>query len=105
MNIYNPLIMKEIITHIKDCMLELGPKQAFLPTKICLVGSRVSNQNRSGSDLDVAIQYKGNIREDDVFHMLNSEPLFIDDVRVDFIPYLQEKGNAIRMVESHILFT
>lgn len=67
----------------------------FKPTKICLVGSRVRGTNTDSADIDVAIQYKGELKEEDVFNILHKEPLIIDGLRVDYIPYNESKGNRI----------
>lgn len=53
---------------------------------IQLHGSRLRGQARDDSDLDAVVQYEGDIREDDLFSMLNDDPLYIDDVVVDINP-------------------
>lgn len=53
---------------------------------IRLHGSRLRNQAREDSDLDAAVEYTGDIREDDLFDMLHEDPLYIDDVEVDVNP-------------------
>lgn len=55
-----------------------------------LHGSRLRNQAREDSDLDVVFEYKGKAREDDVFNFFNydedEEPYTIDGFVVDFNP-------------------
>ena len=65
----------------------------FTLTKLALVGSWVKGTNREDSDLDVAFAYDGRYREDAMCDTLNMEPLYIDDLRVDFIPYSNYKGS------------
>lgn len=67
----------------------------FKITQISLVGSRIKGTNREDSDLDIAFQYEGRYREDSLCDTLNCEPLMIDDMQVDFIPYSSFKGNYI----------
>lgn len=67
----------------------------FEITKLCLVGSRIKGTERTDSDLDVAFQYKGKYREDPMCDTLNMHPLYIDDFRVDFIPYSEFKRNLV----------
>jgi Polymerase beta, Nucleotidyltransferase len=67
---------------------------------ICIVGSRIVGNCREDSDLDIAIQYKGDIREDDVFNELMVEPLYIYNFKVDFIPYSEAKGNFISLEDD-----
>jgi predicted nucleotidyltransferase len=51
-----------------------------------LYGSRTKEAAREDSDLDILLEYKGNIREDDLFNILNEDPLYIDDIKVDINP-------------------
>ena len=51
-----------------------------------LYGSRIKESARKDSDLDILLEYKGNIREDDLFNILNDDPLYIDDIKVDINP-------------------
>ena len=51
-----------------------------------LYGSRTKEAAREDSDLDILLEYKGNIREDDLFNILNDDPLYIDDIKVDINP-------------------
>lgn len=51
-----------------------------------LYGSRIKETAREDSDLDILLEYKGNIREDDLFNILNDDPLYIDDIKVDINP-------------------
>jgi predicted nucleotidyltransferase len=79
----------------------------FKITQISLVGSRLKGTNREDSDLDIAFEYEGKYREDSMCDTLNGEPLMIDDMRVDFIPYAQYKGNHImnHAPIEHLLYT
>lgn len=51
-----------------------------------LYGSRTKEAAREDSDLDILLEYKGNIREDDLFNILNDDPLYIDNIKVDINP-------------------
>ena len=57
---------------------------------IRLHGSRLRNQAKADSDLDAVVEYDGDIREDDFFNILNDDPLYIDDVRVDINPIKED---------------
>lgn len=59
-------------------------------TDIRLHGSRLRNQARPTSDLDAVVEYDGDIREDDFFNILNDDPLYIDDVRIDINPIKED---------------
>lgn len=49
-------------------------------------GSRGRGTARPDSDLDIVVEYEGDIREDDLFSILNEEPMYIDDIQVDINP-------------------
>ena len=51
-----------------------------------LYGSRTKEAAREDSDLDILLEYKGNIREDDLFNILNEEPLYIEGIKIDINP-------------------
>ena len=54
---------------------------------IALYGSRTKGTARADSDLDAAVEYIGNVREDDMFSILNDDPLYVDGtIQVDINP-------------------
>ncbi len=67
----------------------------FKITAIGVVGSRMKGTNRVNSDLDIAIEYEGRYRSDSMSDTLNQEPLVIEDIQVDFVPYALYKGEKI----------
>lgn len=86
--------MGEILeNHIKEYT---GAGDDIRITHLALIGSRVTGTNREDSDLDVAFQYSGEYRSDDVFNALNVEkPLEIEGIRIDFVPYASYKGEQM----------
>lgn len=65
-------------------------------------GSRNRGDAREDSDLDVVIEYEGDIREDDMFNLLNGDEdaLSIEDIRVDINPIReQETGTLDKYME------
>lgn len=81
---------------------------------VVVSGSRCRGIEKVGSDLDVVLEYKGNVREDAFFDILHEDGMEIGGVKVDINPitegktgtletylpgveaYLQEKGNEKR---------
>ena len=82
----------DILRHVAFCLRETVNGD-FNITKLGFVGSRIDGTYTSDSDLDVIIEYEGDYREDDVFNGLNEEPLYIEGVRLDFVPFSIDKGN------------
>ena len=60
-----------------------------------LTGSRKSGTARVDSDLDVVVEFEGDIREDDLFDILNEDPMYIDDVQVDINPITASKTGTL----------
>jgi predicted nucleotidyltransferase len=69
-------------------------------TDIQLHGSRIRGDNKKYSDLDAVVEYDGDIREDDFFNILNSDPLYIDDIKVDINPI--KEGIDMYMKRSRV---
>lgn len=67
---------------------------------IAIHGSRGRGTAKADSDLDVVVEYEGDIREDDLFSILNEDPMFIEDIQVDINPITEslsdymERSNA-----------
>ena len=59
---------------------------------IDLHGSRLRGTAKADSDLDVVVQYNGDIREDTLFDILNENPIEIDGIKIDINP-IQENIN------------
>ena len=83
-----------ILDHITNCM-EGKRRKDFAITKMSMVSSQVTGITHKSSDLDIAIEYKGNMREDDVFNLLKGVPLKYETFVIDFVPLSVFKGNSI----------
>jgi hypothetical protein len=90
------MILNDVMEHIANCLGSL-PESEFQLKMFCIVGSRLDGTHSESSDLDISLSYKGSLREDDCFNILNDSdcPLYIEGIKVDFIPYNLEKGNDI----------
>ena len=68
---------------------------------VILSGSRCRGIEKIGSDLDVVVDYKGTIREDDFFNILHEEGFAIAGIAVDINPITEEKtGPLAEYLES-----
>ena len=67
-------------------------------------GSRARGNAKENSDLDVVVEYDGDVREDDMFNILNDDSndqaLYIEGIRVDINPIrAQETGTLDKYME------
>jgi len=62
-----------------------------------VIGSRTKGKAREDSDLDVLLEFKGDMSEDGLFNVLNDEEnrLYIEGIPVDINPITQGKGGTI----------
>ena len=68
---------------------------------VILSGSRCRGIEKIGSDLDVVVDYKGNIREDDFFNILHEDGFAIAGIAVDINPITEDKtGPLAEYLES-----
>ena len=62
---------------------------------VVLSGSRCRGLEKKGSDLDVVVEYKGSIREDDFFNMLHEGDYEISGIKVDINPITEGKTGKL----------
>ena len=68
---------------------------------VILSGSRCRGIEKTGSDLDVVVDYKGTIREDDFFNILHEDGFAIAGITVDINPITEDKtGPLAEYLES-----
>ena len=68
---------------------------------VILSGSRCRGIEKIGSDLDVVVDYKGTIREDEFFNILHEEGFAIAGIVVDINPITEDKtGPLAEYLES-----
>lgn len=68
---------------------------------VILSGSRCRGIEKTGSDLDVVVDYKGTIREDDFFNILHEDGFTIAGIKVDINPITEDKtGSLAEYLES-----
>ena len=58
-------------------------------------GSRNRGTAKTNSDLDVVVEYKGDVREDTLFDILNEDPMYIDDIQVDINPITESDTGTL----------
>lgn len=89
--------IKGIVTdHINDVMRDYDIDAEIIGMDIH--GSRNRHDARPDSDLDVVVEYSGDIREDDMFNALNGEEdaLSIEGIKVDINPIRKEETGDLQ---------
>lgn len=62
---------------------------------VIISGSRCRGIEKNGSDLDVVVDYKGTIREDDFFNILHEDGFTIAGIVVDINPIIEDKTGLL----------
>ena len=87
--------ISDIIQAIKSD-IENVINEYSLPVKIDnieLIGSYMRGENTSKSDLDILVQYSGDIKDDSLFDILSAEPLELNGVKIDINPINSAKDS------------
>lgn len=81
---------------------DLFPGRDVEIVEIKLHGSRLRGQAKKKSDLDAVVEYKGDIKEDDLFGILNSKPaLRIDGIKVDINPIKEDMRSYMKRSDQY----
>lgn len=84
-----------ILNHIGEAFQGEFP-EGFQINGIGIIGSRANGTAREDSDLDVLLEYEGDITEDSLFNALNGDDrLEIDGIKVDINPITPGKSGTI----------
>lgn len=62
---------------------------------LAVIGSRCRGVEHGGSDLDIVAEYRGDIREDDLFGILHEDGLQIGGIEVDINPIKEAKTGTL----------
>lgn len=92
----------EIVDIVKDFITDRLHENYYsdddvIIKNIKLHGSRLRGQARPDSDIDVVVEYEGDIREDDLFNLLHDEdPFYIDNVFIDVNPIKEDMRSYMK---------
>lgn len=71
----------------KDLLIQIG--------EVMVYGSRCRGTEKSTSDIDIVVEYKGDIREDDLFNLFHEDEFLLGNHKVDINPIQADKSGNI----------
>ncbi len=71
----------------KDLLIQIG--------EVMVYGSRCRGTEKSTSDIDIVVEYKGDIREDDLFNLFHEDEFLLGNHTVDINPIQADKSGNI----------
>lgn len=85
----------KVMAYIQRMLYDAGVQDIEL-VGAKVYGSRIhEGESHKDSDLDVVVEYRGSIREDDFFSMLHEEDFFLDGLRVGVNPITEGKSGTL----------
>lgn len=93
-----------VLDFIKDRLYEnnIIPNKDIKIIEIQLHGSRLRGQAKKRSDLDAVLQYEGDLREDDLFTILNDRPQCrIEGIKVDINPIKEDMRSYMKRSDDY----
>ena len=87
-------MVKEKTDEAEADLRDLNGEWHFRVKQITLIGSRTRAAARDDSDLDVLVEYEGDMKEDTVFNILHEDPLYVDGILIDINPIRKEESGT-----------
>lgn len=81
----------------QDLLIQIG--------EVMIYGSRCRGTEKSTSDIDIVVEYKGDIREDDLFNLLHEDEFLLGNHKVDINPIQADKsGNIAEFLQQATIY-
>lgn len=87
-------MVREKTDEVEADLRDLNGEWHFRVKQITLIGSRTRAAARDDSDLDVLVEYEGDMKEDTVFNILHEDPLYVDGILIDINPIRKEESGT-----------
>ena len=93
LNLSRQEVIGRVTEYVERVLTDAGIDAGLVGVEVN--GSRGRGSAKADSDLDVVIEYHGDMKEYGMFNALNEEPLYIEGVRVDINPIRPEETGTL----------
>ena len=81
----------------QDLLIQIG--------EVVVCGSRCRGTEKTTSDIDIVVEYKGDIREDDLFNLFHEDEFLLGNHKVDINPIQADKsGNIAEFLQQVTIY-
>lgn len=97
----------EVEDAVRDYLMDAIRRQDLLIQigEVMVYGSRCRGTEKSTSDIDIVVEYKGDIREDDLFNLLHEDEFLLGNHKVDINPIQADKsGNIAEFLQQATIY-
>ena len=87
----------EVEDAVRDYLMDTIRRQDLLIQigEVMVYGSRCRGTEKTTSDIDIVVEYKGDIREDDLFNLFHEDEFLLGNHKVDINPIQADKSGNI----------
>lgn len=97
----------EVENAVRDYLMNTIRRQDLLIQigEVMVYGSRCRGTEKSTSDIDIVVEYKGDIREDDLFNLFHEDEFLLGNHKVDINPIQADKfGNIAEFLQQATIY-
>ena len=97
----------EVENAVRDYLMDTIRRQDLLIQigEVMVYGSRCRGTEKTTSDIDIVVEYKGDIREDDLFNLFHEDEFLLGNHKVDINPIQADKsGNIAEFLQQATIY-
>lgn len=97
----------EVEDAVRDYLMDTIRRQDLLIQigEVMIYGSRSRGTEKTTSDIDIVVEYKGDIREDDLFNLFHEDEFLLGNHKVDINPIQADKsGNIAEFLQQATIY-